>query len=163
MSPGRTNAWTETFHSFCDSAAFAVKLTPGEQICDMLIIILGMGSFWITDNDSCFAMENRWVQLMGNWWFGIRIGVPLSNNPFHKGILSGSKPPGPKPTNLPLVARCPDSSFGLRLHLPQTKLFWRFQEIRRRERGTVDGRNPKQPPGMSPQNHEKDWFRPPKN
>ena len=21
------------------------------------------------------------------WWFGIRIGIPLSNNPFHKGIL----------------------------------------------------------------------------
>ena len=21
------------------------------------------------------------------WWFGIRIGMPLSNNPFHKGIL----------------------------------------------------------------------------
>lgn len=23
---------------------------------------------------------------MVNWWFGIRFGVPLSNNPFHRGI-----------------------------------------------------------------------------
>ena len=32
------------------------------------------------------------LKVMGNWWFGvwwcgIRFGVPLSNNPFHKGIL----------------------------------------------------------------------------
>ena len=26
------------------------------------------------------------------WWFGIRIGVPLSDNPFHRGI-PGTKPP----------------------------------------------------------------------
>ena len=31
------------------------------------------------------------------WWFEI-LGVPLSNNPFHKGILGIQKPPGPKPT-----------------------------------------------------------------
>ena len=29
---------------------------------------------------------------------GIRIGVPLSNNPFHKGIQSESTPPGSKTT-----------------------------------------------------------------
>ena len=23
---------------------------------------------------------------MVSWWFGIRLGVPQSNNPFHKGI-----------------------------------------------------------------------------
>ena len=27
-------------------------------------------------------MVNRWF---GARWFGIRIGLPLSNNPFHKG------------------------------------------------------------------------------
>ena len=31
------------------------------------------------------------------WWLWI-LRVPLSNNAFHKGILSESKPPGPKPT-----------------------------------------------------------------
>ena len=31
-----------------------------------------------------------------NWWFGI-LGLPLSNNPFHKGMILKSKPPGPKP------------------------------------------------------------------
>ena len=35
-------------------------------------------------------------QLMVNWWFGI-LGVPPSNNLFHKGI------PGIQTTNLPLV------------------------------------------------------------
>ena len=30
-------------------------------------------------------------------WFGIPFGLPLRNNPFHKGIPKESKPPGPKP------------------------------------------------------------------
>ena len=42
-----------------------------------------------------------WYQLVVNWWFGARwfgiLGVPLSNNLFHKGI------PGIETTNLPLV------------------------------------------------------------
>ena len=42
---------------------------------------------------------------MVNWWFGPRarwfgiLGVPLSNNPFHKGIL-GIQTTGPQTTNL---------------------------------------------------------------
>ena len=36
-----------------------------------------------------------------NWWFGASwfgiLGVNVSNHPFHKGIQSESKPPGPKP------------------------------------------------------------------
>ena len=34
----------------------------------------------------------------GARWFGIRIGVPLSNSPFHKGIL-GIQTTGPQTTN----------------------------------------------------------------
>ena len=44
-------------------------------------------------------MVNWWF---GARWFGIRIRHLLSNNPFHKGILSQSKAPGAQTTNLPL-------------------------------------------------------------
>ena len=39
---------------------------------------------------------------MVNWWFGTLwfdiLGIPLSNNPFHKGIL-GIQTTGPQTTN----------------------------------------------------------------
>ncbi len=47
----------------------------------------------------------RWVGLTQprvKWWFGIRIGVTLSNNPFHKGI-PGIQTTGPQTTNAPLA------------------------------------------------------------
>ena len=38
----------------------------------------------------CFFFGSVFHQLMARWfgarWFGIRIGIPLTNNPFHKGI-----------------------------------------------------------------------------
>ena len=40
---------------------------------------------------------NQWKIGDLGWWFGVRIGVPLSHYPFHKGI------PGIQTTNLPLA------------------------------------------------------------
>ena len=58
----------------CDSISLPVPFTPSPEL------------FFFTIN----------AQLMVNWWFGI-LGIPLSNNPFHKGIL------GIQTTNQPLV------------------------------------------------------------
>ena len=49
-----------------------------------------------------FLGESYFNQLMANWWFGarwfrIRIGIPISKNPFYKGMLGESKPLGRKP------------------------------------------------------------------
>ena len=49
----------------------------------------------------------RIPMIMVDWWFEarwflIRIGIPQSNNPFHKGIL-GIQTTGPQTTNEPLV------------------------------------------------------------
>ena len=51
------------------------------------------------------------MKVMVDWcfgagWFRIRIGIPQSNNPFHKGI-SGIQTTGPQTNNEPLV----DSTF----------------------------------------------------
>ena len=49
----------------------------------------------------CGTLSKWWEnQLMVDWWFGagwfgIRIGIPISNNPFHKGIL-GIQTTGPQ-------------------------------------------------------------------
>ena len=60
--------------------------------------ILGLGMFlflWLWKSSVAtddFIFEGFcWIQLMinwwcGDWWFGI-LGIPLSNHPFHKGIL----------------------------------------------------------------------------
>ena len=49
-----------------------------------------------------FDGDLLYYQLIVNYWFGARwfgiLGVHPSNNPFYKGILSETKPPGPKPT-----------------------------------------------------------------
>ena len=55
--------------------------------------------------------EAMLVKLMVDWcfgarWFRVRIGIPQSNNPFHKGI-SGIQTTGPQTNNEPLV----DSTF----------------------------------------------------
>ena len=39
-----------------------------------------------------------WLSVGLVWWFGIRIWVHPSNNPFHFRGFQESKPPGPKPT-----------------------------------------------------------------
>ena len=47
---------------------------------------------------SVITSPNQVDQLMVNWWFGI-LGIPLSNNPFHKGI-QGIQTTGPQTTNI---------------------------------------------------------------
>ncbi len=53
----------------------------------------------------------------GARWFWDSIGVHPSNNPFHKGILSESKPPGPKPKTNYFHELDP---FGIQTTGPQT-------------------------------------------
>ena len=72
-----------------------------------------------------------WLWLIvafGARWFGIRIGCPLSNNPFHKGILSESKPPGPKPTKKAL-AECLSMNYTNSPHPFPKRISWKTWEM----------------------------------
>ena len=52
--------------------------------------------FWMIIFWGDVSIRNQ--QKMVNSWFGIvGVRVPLSNNPFQKGMLQESKLPGPKP------------------------------------------------------------------
>ena len=55
-----------------------------------LVLLVG-GSIWKSAfQQQCMWLSRLWFQQMFNWWFGDRwfgiLGVPPSNNPFHKGI-----------------------------------------------------------------------------
>ena len=53
----------------------------------------------VTGSYFCFVWYSLSKWLIGglDWWFGIRIGVPPSNNPFHFRGSQESEAPGPKP------------------------------------------------------------------
>ena len=67
----------------------------------------GGGTFYVTllekKNPWIFFFGSVFHQLMANWWFGarwfgIRIRIPLTNNPFHFRGSQKSKPRGPNQT-----------------------------------------------------------------
>ena len=63
------------------------KLMLRPSTCDHPWVLLGcitwLGSGW--EDESTTVRGTCWGWVGGCWWFGI-LGIPLSSNPFHKGI-----------------------------------------------------------------------------